>query len=119
MTKFSTKSAILAVAAVAMTSTLAAIAHAEGDQRDFRFVNQTGDATIQAAWIAPAIAGTPWSSIDLSSPIGPRSGREISLSGWNSARSHCYFDVKAALDNGSTVRFNNVNLCRVMNLNVN
>ena len=118
MTKISTKTTTIALAAAAMAFSLATSAHAADDLRDFRINNQTQRSAVDGAWIAPAIPNTPWVQIDLSSPIGPRASREIGLAGWRAAGASCYFDVKVRMDSGNTVMFENVNLCRVLNLNI-
>ena len=138
MTKLSTKSAVLAIVAIA-TAAQALPASAQGytvraetapqpamqtqstqpvsrgrtDIRDFRFVN-TSNSVIQGAWISLAKPRAPWISIELSSPIGPNGTREIGMSGWSG--SQCFFDVKVAFDDGKFATWTNVNLCRVTNL---
>ena len=118
MTKLSTKTTMIALAAAALAASLATAAHAADDVRDFRINNLTQRSAVDGAWIAPAIPNTPWVRIDLSSPIGPQASREIGLGGWRAAGSSCYFDVKIRMDNGNIVMFDNVNLCRVLNLNI-
>jgi hypothetical protein len=137
MTTFTLKSTVLALAAIA-TAASSADAGAQGyavqpqstqtqqaqtqqaqtqqaptDIRDFKFVN-TRNSVIQGAWIAIARPNTPWVRINLSSPIGPNGVREIGMSGWRG--SQCFFDLKVAFDDGTIARWNNVNLCRVTNL---
>ncbi|MBL8565277.1 MAG: hypothetical protein JNM89_06130 [Hyphomicrobiaceae bacterium] len=116
MNKPFTRTAALALAAI-VTGALASVASAQDGQRrdirDFRFVNTTA-AVIQGAWISLATPRAPWVKIDLSSPIGPNGTREIGMSGWRG--SQCYFDVKVSFDDGKSVVWNNVNLCRVTNL---
>ena len=74
----------------------------------FEVINSNNNVSIQAVWVAGAgLPNDPWSSITLSSPVGPDGIRDFTTQGYG-----CSVDVKVQYSDGVIQTFDNVNACR-------